>query len=61
MTKANWFTNPNSNFWTMTNDEMEDTTTLTDEDIRFLLATAIEIDFAEGVATYTAELARRTA
>ena len=61
MTKANWLTDLNSDFWTMSNEEMEDITTLADEDIRLLLADAIKIDFAEGVATYTAELARRGA
>lgn len=61
MTFSNWFTNLNSDFWTTTNEEMEDITTLTVEDLRFLISHSESIGHTETAATYTAELARRAA
>jgi hypothetical protein len=61
MTIATWLTNLNSDFWTKTNDEVEDITTLCIEDIQFLLADAKATSNDVAVATYTAELARRAA
>jgi hypothetical protein len=61
MTIATWLTNLNSDFWTKTNDEVEDITTLCIEDIQFLLADAKATNNDNAVATYTAELARRAA
>lgn len=49
------------NYWTMTNEEMEDITTLTVADLHFLIDHSKSINCEEAVALYTTELARRAA